>query len=104
MPNRYIVKAVKFIAISALSFHTKEMYIHPIVGSTAIYKFAGYMFPAVSIMLNMISNELIHFIQFSICSPFNYYYLYIAFFALSTNCPKKSVSFFVGAPLPLIGL
>ena len=38
MPNKYIVKAVKFIAISALSFHMNEMYIHPIVGSTAIYK------------------------------------------------------------------
>jgi len=72
MPNKYIVKAVKFIAISALSFHTNEMYIHPIVGSTAIYKFAGYMFPAVSIMLNMISNELIHFIQFSIINTVAY--------------------------------
>ena len=72
MPNKYIVKAVKFIAISALSFHTNDMYIHPIVGSTAIYKLYGYIFDAVSIMLNMISNELIHFIQFSICSPFMY--------------------------------
>ena len=72
MPNKYIVKAVKFIAISALSFHMNEMYIHPIVGSTAIYKLCGYMFPAVSIMLNMISNELIHFIQFSIIDTVAY--------------------------------
>ena len=65
MPNKYIVKAVKFIAISALSFHTNEMYIHPIVGGTAINKFAGYMFPAVSIILMIINMLLIHLIVLS---------------------------------------
>ena len=69
MPSKYIVSAVKFIAINALSFHINDMYIHPIVGSTAINKLAGYMLAAVNIMLNMISNELIHLIVFSIFSP-----------------------------------
>ena len=69
MPNKYIVSAVKFIAISALSFHTNDMYIQPIVGRTAMNKLAGYMLAAVNIILNMISNELIHLIVFSIFSP-----------------------------------
>jgi hypothetical protein len=69
MPSKYIVSAVKFIAINALSFHINDMYIHPIVGRTAINKLAGYMLAAVNIILNMISNELIHLIVFSMISP-----------------------------------
>ena len=68
MPNIYIVSAVKFIAINALSFHANEMYIHPIVGKTATYKLAGYILLAVSIILSIISKELIHFIT-NIFSP-----------------------------------
>jgi hypothetical protein len=63
------VSAVKFIAINALSFHTNDMYIHPIVGSTAMIKLAGYMLADVNIMLNIISIELIHLIILSIFPP-----------------------------------
>ena len=63
------MSAVKFIAINALSFHINDMYIHPMVGSTAMNRLAGYMLAAVNIMLNMISNELTHLIVFNIFSP-----------------------------------
>ena len=50
----YITKAVMFMAISDLSFHTHEMYTQPIVGSTAMYKLYGYILAAVRHMLAMI--------------------------------------------------
>ena len=63
------MSAVKFIAINALSFHTNDMYIHPIVGNTAMNKLAGYILADFSIILNIISIELIHLIVFNIFSP-----------------------------------
>jgi len=45
------------------------MYIHPIVGNTAMNRLSGYMLLAVNIILNIISNELTHLIVFNMFSP-----------------------------------